>query len=265
LGGKVLARIETYARERFAAIALRISGSTRAFSHRFLCLNVHSPMRREIVHARTDDLVIVPAQRSRGRSALWVFVFALGLSTIVTFPSAASARRHAKHRARSSSSTACAGADARVGHASPKLLRSAVVCLVNQQRAQHHLPPLLASPLLNRSAQGWTNVMVSSDQFTHGTNFASRISAAGYVWRSAGENIATGFATPRTVVHAWMGSTGHCQNSLNPSDRNIGTGLSNRAVKGFASGPGTWTQDFALGMHSSPPSGNTGPMDGCPY
>jgi uncharacterized protein YkwD len=192
----------------------------------------------------------------------------LGCSTVVAFPSAASARRHgrhARHRARSASNAACAGADARVGHASAQLLRSAVVCLINRERALHHLPALQASPLLNRSAQGWTNAMVSSDQFSHGTNFASRISAVGFVWRSAGENIATGFATPRAVVHAWMGSTGHCENILSPTFRNIGTGVSTRPVKGFATGSGTWTQDFALGMHSSPPSGNTGPMNGCPY
>lgn len=107
--------------------------------------------------------------------------------------------------------------------------------------------------------------MVSSDQFTHGTNFAGRISAAGYVWRSAGENIATGYATPRAVVHAWMGSTGHCENILNPTFREVGTGISSRPVKGYATGAGTWTQDFALGMNQSPPSGNTGPMNGCPY
>jgi uncharacterized protein YkwD len=193
-----------------------------------------------------------------------VLLCVLGLSTIVAFPSAASARRH-RHRARSSSSARCTGADARVGHASAKLLRSAVVCLINRERALHHLPPLQASPLLNRSAQGWTNAMVSSDQFSHGANFAARISAVGYVWRSAGENIATGFSTPRAVVHAWMGSTGHCQNILSPTYRNIGTGISSRPVKGYATGAGTWTQDFALGMHSSPPSGNAGPMSGCPY
>jgi uncharacterized protein YkwD len=192
----------------------------------------------------------------------------LGASTAVVFPSAASAsrhHRHARHRARPASNAHCAGANARVGHASAQLLRSAVVCLINQERAQHHLPPLSASPLLNRSAQGWTNAMVSSDQFTHGANFAGRISAAGYVWRSAGENIATGFSTPRSVVHAWMGSTGHCENILNPTFRNVGTGVSTRPVKGYATGTGTWTQDFALGMHSSPPSGNTRPMYGCPY
>ncbi len=140
-----------------------------------------------------------------------------------------------------------------------------MVCLINQQRAAHHLPALTASPLLDRSAQGWTNAMVSSNQFTHGTNFASRISAVGFVWRLAGENIATGFATPRAVVKAWMASTGHCENILNPGYRDIGTGVSTHPIKGYATGAGTWTQDFALGMHQSPPSGNVSPMDACPY
>jgi len=107
--------------------------------------------------------------------------------------------------------------------------------------------------------------MVSSDVFSHGTNFAGRISAAGYVWRAAGENIATGFQTPAGVVRAWMASTGHCENILNPTYGNVGTGVSNRAVSGWASGAGTWTQDFALSMYKSPPSANWGPADGCPY
>jgi uncharacterized protein YkwD len=170
-------------------------------------------------------------------------------------------RRH--HRARTAST--CAGANASVRNTPPQVLRTAVVCLINQDRAQHHLPALQASADLNRSAQGWTNVMVSSDQFTHGANFAARISAAGYVWRSAGENIATGYATPRAVVRAWMASTGHCQNILNPSYRNVGTGVSTRPVKGWASGAGTWTQDFGLAMNSPPPSGNAAPMNSCPY
>jgi uncharacterized protein YkwD len=174
----------------------------------------------------------------------------------------AHARRHRQHAALAA---ACPNANAVVGHAPAEALRTAVVCLINQARAAHHLPALHESVLLDRSAQRWTSSMVASDVFSHGTNFASRITAAGYVWRAAGENIATGFATPRSVVRAWMASTGHCQNILNPQYRNVGTGVSPRAVRGFASGAGTWTQDFALGMHSTPPSSNSGPMDGCPY
>jgi uncharacterized protein YkwD len=194
-------------------------------------------------------------------SALAVVAGAALAVVPATSATAASPRTH-RHHARVAAG--CAGASASVGNTSPAVLRSAVVCLVNQQRARHHLPALQPSLLLNHSAQAWTDAMVTTDQFTHG-NFAGRISATGYVWRSAGENIATGFATPRTVVRAWMASTGHCQNILNPTYRNVGTGINPHPVKGWATGFGTWTQDFALGMHQSAPSGNFGPMDGCPY
>jgi uncharacterized protein YkwD len=209
--------------------------------------------------------------RARRRPRLVRFMIAaltiLGTALIGIAPAATASPAHKHHRRhhRARSASACAGANASVRTAPASVLRTAVVCLINQDRAQHHLPPLQASPDLNRSAQGWTNVMVSSDQFTHGANFAARISAAGYVWRSAGENIATGYSTPNAVVRAWMASTGHCQNILNPTYRNIGTGVSVRPVKGWATGQGTWTQDFALGMNESAPSGNTAPMDGCPY
>ena len=201
------------------------------------------------------------ARHLRPRSVLATLIL-VGSAALATVPAATAT---APARPASHKQAACAGANARVGRASTQVLRAAVVCLINQERAAHHLPVLTASPLLNNSAQRWTNAMVSSDQFTHGMNFAGRISAAGYDWRSAGENIATGFATPRSVVAAWMASTGHCQNILNPSYRNIGTGVSRGVVKGFATGVGTWTQDFALGMHQSAPSGNYGPASGCPY
>jgi uncharacterized protein YkwD len=216
-----------------------------------------------------------PARNGRHFSLRGVFttLTVVGGAALAVVPAAtatapAKAATHKKHHRRhhhAQAANGCAGANDRVGRTSNQVLRSAVVCLINQERAAHHLPALQSSPRLNNSAQGWTNAMVSSDQFTHGTNFAGRISAAGYVWRSAGENIATGYATPRTVVRAWMASTGHCQNILNPTYRNIGTGVSTRSVKGYASGAGTWTQDFALGMHQSPPSGNFAPANGCPY
>ena len=168
-----------------------------------------------------------------------------------------------EHQARAASG--CAGANAPVRTTSPALLRSAVVCLINQQRALRHLPPLHASALLNRSAQNWTDVMVRTHQFTHGANFAARISATGYAWRAAGENIATGYGTPHAVVRGWMASAGHCENILNPTYRDVGTGVDAHPVSGFSTGGATWTQDFALGVNQSPPSHNFGPAGGCPY
>ena len=199
------------------------------------------------------------------QTVLAALTLAAGACVVIPAPIAAAASP-GHHRSRQAhADAACPGANAAVSHASAAELRSAVVCLINQQRAIHHLPPLQASPRLNRSAQNWTNVMVATDQFTHGANFASRITAVGYAWRAAGENIATGFATPRSVVRAWMASTGHCENILSPIYRNVGTGVSRRVVRGFATGAGTWTQDFALGVHQSPPSRNSGPANGCPY
>ncbi len=138
-----------------------------------------------------------------------------------------------------------------------------MVCLVNRQRTERGLPSLRANRDLDRSAQRWTREMVNHHEFTHGSDFAARISRSGYDWSWAGENIATGYATPSAVVRAWMGSTGHCENILDPSFRAVGTGVSRRAAA--ADAPGTWTQDFGLRIGQRSPSGNYGPADGCPY
>jgi uncharacterized protein YkwD len=146
-------------------------------------------------------------------------------------------------------------------------MRSAVLCLVNRERTTRGLPRLAASRQLNRSAQGWTGTMVRTGKFTHGARnaFAKRIRATGYDWRAVGENIATGYPTPRAVVAGWMASTGHCQNILSPSFRDIGIGEVGAPVRSYASGPATWTQDFGLRMGRSAPSRNQRPMNGCPY
>jgi uncharacterized protein YkwD len=144
-------------------------------------------------------------------------------------------------------------------------MRAAVECLINQQRARFHLPALTESSQLDQSAQNWTNLMVVKNIFTHGTDFANRISAAGYDWSNAGENIATGFATPQAVVTAWMESTDHCQNILSPQYANVGTGVNPNPVLAVATGDATWTQDFGLLMSANQPSANFGPANGCPY
>ena len=157
----------------------------------------------------------------------------------------------------------CAYAHTPANRASRSALQRAVVCLINQQRAHHGLPRLNENQRLNRSAQGWTNVMVSDGVFSHGADFSARISAVGFNWSMAGENIASGFRTPAAVVRGWMGSPGHCRNILTPSFLDVGVGVSRRGVSG---NPGaTWTQDFGLPMSARAPSGNWGPASGCPY
>lgn len=182
-------------------------------------------------------------------------------------------RRHHKHhtrvkaaqQARAVVPQQCPNADTPATGAPLDEMRTAVVCLINQERAAHGLPTLKISAKLNRSAQSWNQWMIGSGNFTHGSNFAGRISAVNYDWQTAGENIATGFPTPRAVVQAWMASPDHCRNILDPNFRDVGTGEAPAAVGNWATQPSTWTQDFGLLMSQNAPSRNTGPQNGCPY
>ncbi|HWE10283.1 MAG TPA: CAP domain-containing protein [Solirubrobacteraceae bacterium] len=159
----------------------------------------------------------------------------------------------------------CARAHTPITAAPRAALQRAVVCLINRQRHSYGLPGMLESSRLNRSAQGWTNTMVARRDFSHGADFGARITATGFRWSNAGENIATGFRTPAAVVSGWMASTGHCQNILNPAYRDVGTGVSRRPIAGYSSGGGTWTQDFGLPMGQPAASPNWGPADSCPH
>jgi uncharacterized protein YkwD len=159
----------------------------------------------------------------------------------------------------------CANANVTIAQSSRARMDASVVCLINQRRAQFHLPKLISNSRLDRSAQGWTDDMVSHADFTHGAAFAERISAVGFDWSNAGENIATGFQTPNTVVAAWMASTGHCQNILSPVYREVGTGVADGMIAGASNVDGTWTQDFGLLMGQHSASADYGPAEGCPY
>jgi uncharacterized protein YkwD len=206
-----------------------------------------------MVDRHTYRPIVAIATSRRGHAVRQFAAFAATLAlTLVAFTGAAAAH-----------SRRCSYAHTSIHAASRAQLRSAVDCLVNHERAEHGLPGLAANGRLDRSAQGWTNEMVSHRDFTHGADFASRISAVGFDWSTVGENIAAGYQTPASVVRAWMQSTGHCQNILSPVYRMVGTGVSTGAPGGNENG--TWTQDFGLWMGQHAGSGNYGPAEGCPY
>jgi uncharacterized protein YkwD len=162
-------------------------------------------------------------------------------------------------------SASCANAGVPIAHSTPAKLQTAVVCLINQQRTERGLPALVADRKLDLSAQRWTNTMVIANDFSHGagTAFTARISAAGFNWENAAENIATGYSTPQAVVTGWMASPGHCANILNPVYREVGTGVDNGVIRGSSNIDGTWTQDFGRLMGQSALSDNFGPAEAC--
>jgi uncharacterized protein YkwD len=159
----------------------------------------------------------------------------------------------------------CPNAQASAANTTPAALRAAVVCLVDQQRVDRGLPAVQENPLLDTSAQLWTDTMVVTQVFSHGTNFTQRLANVGYDWSNAGENIATGYETPDDAIAAWMASTGHCQNILNPDYADIGVGVNPSPVGTNVADAATWTQDFGLTMTAPYPSSNTAPMNACPY
>ncbi len=115
-----------------------------------------------------------------------------------------------------------------------------VVRLVNEERAKNGLKPLKENWELSRVARYKSQDMVDNRYFSHtsptyGTPF-QMIKAFGLTYRTAGENIAYGQRTPQAVVNAWMNSSGHRANILNPSYTQIGVG--------YASNGHYWTQMF---------------------
>jgi len=188
------------------------------------------------------------------------FAALVGLCTVAPAPAAASSAR--------SRVAACSHANTPANLATARTMRTAIVCLVNQERKRFGLPRLRESVRLDRSAQGHSDDMVRRNYFAHvapgGSSPFDRISATGYRWSAAGENIATGFPTPASVIAAWMSDVGHCQNILEPAYAHIGIGVNPRGVPRFVSGPASWTQDFGLPAGARAPSHNGRPAAGCP-
>ena len=191
-------------------------------------------------------------RRARPRPRIAVAAVAVG-ALLILAPGAAA------------SPGSCRAANTPIIGADRAQMQRTVVCLIDARRRAYGLPDLAESPRLNRSAQGWTDQMVSHRTFEHGADFSARISAVGFNWSDVGENIATGFETPAAVVGAWMASRGHCENILSPLYRQVGSGVSDGSIPGFSNVAGTWTQDFGLQMGQPAASGNWGPASGCPY
>ena len=86
--------------------------------------------------------------------------------------------------------------------------------------------PLSRSSVLAKAALLHAEDMARHNYFSHtgrdGSKAAERIARTGYKFRSAGENIAAGPATPEGAVAGWIKSAGHCANLMNPAYAEMG-------------------------------------------
>ena len=115
-----------------------------------------------------------------------------------------------------------------------------VVRLVNEERTARGLKPLSQNWELSRVARYKSQDMKENRYFSHtspvyGSPY-QMMRSFGISYRSAGENIAMGYRTPKAVVNGWMNSAGHRANILSAAFTEIGVG--------YVADGGYWTQMF---------------------
>lgn len=136
--------------------------------------------------------------------------------------------------------------------------RGAIRCFLNRERSRRGLSKLKGDSRLTTAAQRHNDYMQKKKCFSHvcpgERDLAGRLSAVGYLisgltrW-AYGENIAWGGGykgTPKSMVKAWMNSSGHRANILNPTFRDIGIGFTKGSPYDRRENAGIYTTDFGL-------------------
>lgn len=118
-----------------------------------------------------------------------------------------------------------------------------VIALTNAQRAAAGLSPVSANGALTAAAAAHSKDQAVNNKMTHtgsnGSTLGQRVSAAGFAWRTIGENVAMGYGSADSVMNGWMNSPGHRANILKPEFTSIGV-----AVAYAADGSPYWTMDL---------------------
>jgi uncharacterized protein YkwD len=133
-------------------------------------------------------------------------------------------------------SAACPNADTIPTAENLEEIRAAMVCLHNEARAKADVALLDPDARLTAAAQGHASDMVTQEYFAHdalsGRDPFDRMRREGYIGReivwNAGETIAWAsgsYATPQSVMDAWMDETTQRLTLLAPDFRDIGVGV----------------------------------------
>jgi hypothetical protein len=113
-----------------------------------------------------------------------------------------------------------------------------IVRITNEARRAAGLADLRANPALDAAAARKLDDMAAQQYFAHVTPDGKQpwdfILAAGYRYRSAGENLGKGFNDPSALVNAWMGSPSHRANLVNTGYREIGVAVRRVTLNGVS-------------------------------
>ena len=130
-------------------------------------------------------------------------------------------------------------------------LEQLVVQGMNAERTKNGLTLLVADTKLASIARAHSQDMLAKNYFSHtnlnGCTAGCRLNAAGYAWRSYGENIhwMSGYNlsaadSANKIVTDWMNSLGHRANILGSQFTAVGVGVAAQGSKVYT------TADFAL-------------------
>lgn len=124
---------------------------------------------------------------------------------------------------------------------SEKEIEREVVEVVNSERAKYGLKPLIINWQLSRVARYKSDEMRDKNYFGQNSpaygSPVEMLQGFNIVFDDAGQNIARGQRTAKSVVTAWMNSEDHRKNILNPAFEEIGVGYSDGDMS-------YWTQVF---------------------
>jgi uncharacterized protein YkwD len=123
-----------------------------------------------------------------------------------------------------------AAADAKKDEVKLSKEEQRILDLTNEARAKDKLPALKVNATLLEVARAHSANMAKQHAMKHtldGKNPAQRVEKAGYDYRAAGENIATGDkgASAEALFQGWMDSKPHHENIMSPKYEEIGIGL----------------------------------------
>lgn len=119
----------------------------------------------------------------------------------------------------------------------PPVTGDAVVWLamVNQARGQARscgatafaaAPPLTSDARLDEAARVQSSYQDSISTMTHtgagGSNAGQRMTAAGFIWSTWGENVGWNYPGATAMLQGWINSPGHCANIMEPAFTHIG-------------------------------------------
>lgn len=113
---------------------------------------------------------------------------------------------------------------------------SEMLSLTNTQRIANNLEPFVLDPVLNQAAELKVKDMVDNNYWSHvspsGVSPWSWIEGVGYKYVGAGENLAKNYPDENSILNAWMTSSAHRDNILNPDYRAMGVASSQDVING---------------------------------